>query len=133
VFNTQSSTLLGLGWGILATWWVGVLIGIPLAFAARAGRRPKREPLSLCRAIALLMIVMACGATLAGVVGYLLARSRVVVLLEPLASRVPPEKHVSFIADLWSHSASYLVGAIGGIVLIVSTWRSRSIIARQDQ
>jgi len=24
VFHTQSPTLLGIGWGILATWWVGV-------------------------------------------------------------------------------------------------------------
>jgi hypothetical protein len=23
VFNTQSATLLGIGWGVIATWWVG--------------------------------------------------------------------------------------------------------------
>jgi hypothetical protein len=46
-------------------------------------------------------------------------------LIEPMASRVPPEKQVAFLVDLWMHLASYGVGFIGGIVLIVTTWRSR--------
>lgn len=34
VFDTNSPTLPGLGWGVLATWWVGAISGIPLAVAA---------------------------------------------------------------------------------------------------
>jgi hypothetical protein len=49
VFATDSPTLLGLGWGIIATWWVGLFLGVPLAIAARAGRRPKRDVSSLMR------------------------------------------------------------------------------------
>jgi hypothetical protein len=45
--------------------------------------------------------------------------------MESMASAVPAENHVRFIADLWSHLASYIVGFIGGIVLIVLTWRDR--------
>src|SRR3954471_15229661 len=37
IFNTDSPTLLGLGWGVVATWWGGVVLGIGLAIAARAG------------------------------------------------------------------------------------------------
>src|SRR3954451_19765307 len=66
VFDTESPTLLGLGWGVIATWWVGL-----------------------------------------------------VVLLEPMAFRVPPEKHVAFLTDLWAHTASYVAGFVGGIALIV--------------
>ena len=29
IFGTDSPTLLGIGWGIIATWWVGLLLGIP--------------------------------------------------------------------------------------------------------
>src|SRR5215212_9571429 len=36
-----SPTVMGFAWGIIATWWVGLLLGIPLAIAARAGERPK--------------------------------------------------------------------------------------------
>jgi hypothetical protein len=41
VFHTQSPTLLALGWGVLATWWVSLFLGISLAIAARAGSRPR--------------------------------------------------------------------------------------------
>ena len=32
---------------------------------------------------------------------------------------------VAFLADLWAHSASYLIGFVGGLVLIGRVWRSR--------
>jgi hypothetical protein len=124
VFPTESPTLLGLGWGIIATWWAGLLLGVPLA-AARAGGRPKRGVRSLARPIAALLAVMGTCAALAGVMGYALGRSGAVYLLEPLASGVPVGRHARFLADLWAHSASYLVGFLGGILVIVRVWRSR--------
>src|SRR5260370_42493544 len=60
----------------------------------------------------------------AGVIGFVLTRKGIVVLLEPLASDVPMPKHAAFVADLWTHKASYAIGLVGGMVLIVSTWRS---------
>jgi hypothetical protein len=57
--------------------------------------------------------------------GYLLARAGVVTLSGPLAARVPLERHVRFIADMWAHLASYVAGSMGGILIIVLTWRSR--------
>jgi hypothetical protein len=125
VFGTESPTLLGIGWGIIATWWVGLLLGIPLALAARAGKRPRRAARTLIRPLLILLAVMAACAFSAGLVGYLLGRSGAVFLLEPLASRVPPQKHAPFLADLWAHSASYLVGFLGGLVVIGQVWRSR--------
>src|SRR3954447_21182280 len=41
VFPTESPTLLALGWGTIATWWCGLILGVPLALIARAGSRPK--------------------------------------------------------------------------------------------
>lgn len=125
VFATDSPTLLALGWGVIATWWVGLILGVPLAVAARVGGRPKRTARSLMKPVVRLLVIMACCALIAGLMGFVLARNGVVTLLEPLASRVPDEKHVRFIADLWTHLASYIVGFVGGIVLIVKTWRSR--------
>jgi hypothetical protein len=59
LLNTDDPTILGLGWGVIATWWVGVLLGIPLAAAARLGHWPKREPATLVRPLTRLMMVSA--------------------------------------------------------------------------
>ena len=125
VFDTTSPTWLGIGWGVIATWWAGLLLGVPLAIAARAGRRPKRSVRSLLRPIVRLLFIMAVCAAAAGFAGVFLAKCGIFVLVEPLASRVPVDKHVAFLGDLWAHSASYLVGFVGGVAVIASVWRSR--------
>jgi hypothetical protein len=125
IFGTKDPTLLAIGWGVIATWWVGLLLGIPLALVARAGRSPKRSVGSLVRPIMLLLLVMATLALAAGIVGWVLANNQIVYLIGPLASNVPADRHVPFIAVLWAHAASYLVGSVGGIVMMVRVWRSR--------
>ncbi len=125
VFATDSPTLLGIGWGIIATWWVGLLLGVPLALSALAGRRPVRSVRSLVRPIAILLGVMAVCALVAGISGWFLARAGILVLLEPLAQSVPENARVPFLADLCAHNASYFVGFVGGFVVISQVWRSR--------
>lgn len=125
VFGTEDPTLLGLGWGVIATWWAGLLIGVPLAIAARAGTRHKRSAGTLIRPVATLLFSMAVCACLAGIAGWLLARQGAVFLVGPIADRVPVNRHVQFLADLWAHSASYLSGFVGGVILVVHVWRSR--------
>jgi hypothetical protein len=72
-----------------------------------------------------LLGVMTLSAFVAGAAGWLLASSGAVFLVGPIARELPPDRHVPFLADMWAHSASYLVGLIGGIVVIVGVWRSR--------
>ncbi len=119
VFGTDDPTLLGLGWGLIATWWVGVLIGVPLATACRAGSWPKREPRTLWRPLIRLAIVSFIIAVVAGLVGWTAASKGGVFLVGTIADRVPSDRHVPYLVDLWAHSASYLVGFFGGMVLIV--------------
>jgi hypothetical protein len=126
IFGTNDPTLLGIGWGIIATWWVGVLLGVPLAIVARAGSRPKRSVGSLVRPVAWLLAVMAVCALIAGVLGWFLARGGAVILVGPISRELSADRHVPFLADLWAHSASYLVGSVGGMVVMVLVWRSRS-------
>lgn len=124
-FEADDPTLLAFGWGIMATWWVGLLLGVALAVAARAGSRPHRSAASLVRPILILMATAAVVATVAGVTGWMLARSGAVFLVGRMAEEVPRDRHAVFLADLWAHSASYLVGAAGGVVVLVRVWRSR--------
>jgi hypothetical protein len=125
VFGTDDPTLLGIGWGILATWWVGLFLGVPLAIVARAGRLPKRTAVDLIRPMAMLIVIAACSAAVAGFAGFIVASNGWIGVVEPWASRIPPEKHVVFLTDLWAHNASYGVGFVGGIVMMVMIWRGR--------
>jgi hypothetical protein len=68
---------------------------------------------------------MAAVAALAGVVGRILAATGAVVVMGPMAGRIPADRHADFLTDLWIHNGSYAGGFVGGIVLAVRTWRLR--------
>lgn len=125
VFNTEDPTLLGLGWGVIATWWVGLIMGVPLALAARIGRWPKRTALSLMKPLAIQMSVAGVCALVAGIVGYVLASTGAVFLVGRMATAVPADRHVVFLTDAFAHNASYFVGFFGGLVVIAWVWWSR--------
>src|SRR2546422_460048 len=74
VFHTSDPTLLAFGWGTLATWWVGLFLGLPAALFARVGPAPRVAAAQLLRPIAVLLVVMAVASLGAGVAGYFTAR-----------------------------------------------------------
>jgi hypothetical protein len=126
VFPTQSPTLLGIGWGIIATWWVGASLGVLLVLAARAGSRRKLTASALIRPIGKLLLIMAACALFSGVIGFMLARAHVIGPPPWVASVLTPSAQSRFMADWWAHSASYLVGFAGGIALCVAQYRRRA-------
>lgn len=121
----SSPTVIALVWGVVATWWVGFGLGIPLAIAARAGARPKIPAGDLLRPLLVLMGIAGVLALGAGIVGYLAASCDWIVLHDSLADRVPQNLQTRFIADLFAHNMSYAAGGIGGLALVIRTWRSR--------
>lgn len=132
IFPTSDPTLLAFGWGFTATWWVGCLLGIPLALACRMGSWPKREPSWLVWPLVRVMSISFVVAAIAGVVGWIAASQGWVFLMGTLAYEVPKEKHVPFLVDLWIHNASYLSGFVGGIVLMVVVLRDRKREHREN-
>jgi hypothetical protein len=131
IFNhTENPTLLAFGWGILATWWVGLGLGVPLSLVARVGSRPKLGAGDLARSVVILVAAMLFISLLAGIVGHELAESGAVWLVGDFASRVPAEKHVAFLAVAWAHGAAYLAGFLGGLVLWIWTWVRRWRLSR---
>jgi hypothetical protein len=122
---SESPTLLALAWGVVATWWVGLPLGVLVAAAARAGRLPKVPARDVRRSVYRLLLVMAGCALAAGLIGYMLASSGAITLTGPLGALVPRDAHEGFLVDLWAHSASYASGLIGGIVVCVRTYRRR--------
>ena len=125
VFLTHSPTLLGLGWGILATWWVGAFLGLLLMVTARAGSRRKLQAAALVAPIGRLLVIMAASALVSGLIGYFLSRRGLVAPPPWVASQLVPRKWSNFMADWWAHSASYLVGLVGGIALCIRQYRNR--------
>jgi hypothetical protein len=129
VFPTESPFLLAIGWGVIATWWVGLPLGVLLAAAARIGSQPKLRLADLRRPILWLMAASGIAALVSGSTGATLVGMGALPAPGDWAEAIPPEKHVAFSFDAWAHSASYLSGAVGGLFLIVRTaWlRGRSV------
>jgi hypothetical protein len=125
VFVTKSPTLLALGWGIIATWWVGAVLGFMLSFAARVGSRPKLPATALIRPIGKLLLVMAACATASGLIGFVLTSRGVIDQPLAVASQLTQSTNARFMADWWAHSASYAVGLFGGIALCIAQYRRR--------
>ncbi len=125
LIDSDSPTVLGFFWGTVATWWVGLPLGLGLAVAARAGHRPKLAASDLVRSLTRLLLIMFAIAVVAGAIGFITSRSGVFHLVEPFASKVPKDRHVAFLTCGWAHSASYLAGFFGGMTLWFRTWRKR--------
>ena len=125
LFPTVSPTLLALGWGVVATWWVGLPLGLLLAGAARLGSRHKLTAAQLRRPILVLLLSMGAIAGFAGAIGGFLAANGKVWLSPFLSAQLPLDRHVPFLVDLWMHTASYAAGIVGGLALAVWTWRQR--------
>lgn len=125
ILPLTSPALLALQWGIVATWWVGALLGVGLAASARLGSQPPWTVRDLRPSIAALLACMAIASALSGAIGYELARRHLIFLTGWLASAVPQPRHARFLADLWAHSAAYLVGFLGGVLLCARTYRLR--------
>jgi hypothetical protein len=123
--DTQSPTLLAFGWGIIATWWVGLLLGTPLAVCARVGALPKLTARQLFKPICLILCILFALAMVAAAVGYMCAQRKLIHLPEPLASEVAPDRHSLLLADACAHLASYGFGAILGVTLWIHTLLAR--------
>ncbi len=124
IFHTQSPTLLGIGWGIVATWWVGAFFSVPMILVARAGSRPTLRAVELIPAIVWLLASMGTCAMLAGITGYLLARQGALAT-DWLSFTDSPAMRYRFMADWGAHTASYASALVGGIVLCAMTYRKR--------
>lgn len=126
ILPSADPVVMALLWGVLATWWVGLGLGVPLALAARFGKRPKLSAGDLFPQILSLLKVMACFALLLGLIGYFCSQMHWIWLLPPMSEQIPRENWDGFFFDAFAHVGSYLAGLVGGVILIVKTWRRRA-------
>ena len=109
--------------GFLASWWMGVVIGLPLATLAMFVRGPVRAAWRAFRVAVILVLGLTAGLGL---------MSLGLPIPEEVGARIPvPEgaEAEGFRRAAMLHSASYLaglMGLLGGLlVMIAAVWRSR--------
>lgn len=129
VIESTDPTTLALVWGMIATWWAGAIVGCLLALAAQVGGRPKLSARDLFKPILRVFTAMAIGAASAGLTAWLCAINGIYLVPEDSVLAMSDRWRVGFITCLWAHNASYGLGAIGGLVLILWTLRGRRELA----
>ena len=112
IMTSTSPTLLAIGWGILATWWVGAILGFLLAIAARVGHNPRLTARQLVLPVSIVLLAMGIAAAIAGVIGWHDTTPNM-----SICYRDTPEFHARFTAVWSAHKMSYLAGEVGGILL----------------
>ncbi len=126
LLSSTDPTLLAITWGFVASWWVGLALGVACGIACQFGNGNRINVFELLIPTLRLMCVCGVVASIAGFSGFLLASMGWMYLVGDLAHRVPNEKHAAFICAMWSHLGSYGACAIGGIVLITKCWLIRA-------
>ncbi len=100
IFHTNDPTLLAFGWGVIATWWMGAILGAFITVAAQVGRLPKLVARELLRPLGVLLGSMGALALIAGIVGYHVGQD------------------ARFSAAYFAHNTSYGAGTLGTLVLV---------------
>lgn len=125
IIESESPILLALTWGVIATWWVALPMGILIAAFNHLGKRPSLEFNRVLKLIVKLMLFMFGIALFSGIIGYVLSEMGIIYLVPRLADQIPPSKHSEFLAAGWAHSSSYLSGVLGTAILCRVIYRRR--------
>jgi len=125
--GTQNPTLLAISWGVIATWWVGFFLGLPLAVCATVGKLPKITARGLIQPVVVVLLILGTLAAVAGCVGHFMA---VGGYRPPEDLGVSESYRVGFVTAWFTHNASYGFGGLLGIALCVWALRRRYVAAK---
>lgn len=129
VIESENPILLALTWGILATWWVGLILSSFFLIAMKLGNYPVLYFKDIYKQMFKLILIIGALALIGGAIGYILISTKTFSISPHLAERLPnPKTHLPFLVCAWMHGTSYLVGFIGGIILSLKFWRKRKTI-----
>lgn len=118
--------------GILASWWMGVIVGLPAFVYGLVTVPTARSYLAAGIGGIGLVLVLATFAALAGLVGGILAEATGV--LDGYVTAPAGVERADFLRAGFMHDASYVAGGLGAILAIWPMRRARAIdIARLTQ
>ena len=125
IVPTDSPLLLALIWGVIATWWVGLFLGILLAVSCRVGNKPKLSISQVVRPVLYLLISLFIASMFFGLIGYAMGQLEVWFIPPVFHTIIKPERLAVFQFNAFAHFAAYLLGLIGGVIVTVYSIRCR--------
>jgi len=102
-------------WGVVATWWVGLPLGIMNALACRLGAVNKWSASRYVRTLIRFLIGLLAISSTLGLIGLVMFWIGAVPMPTRYITSIP--NHAGFMYDVWSHLASYGFGILGGLVV----------------
>jgi len=124
IVSSRNPVVLALVWGVVATWWVGALLGVLLAIVARAGSRyPKLALSQLARPIAYVLGIAGVAALALGLAGYWSACAWGAPPFVPPADAVSDWRPCCAVAI--AHNTSYGVGFLASVGVCIWVIRRR--------
>jgi hypothetical protein len=120
IIASKDTNHLALAWGVVATWWVGLAGGILIGLAGIKDGKLVGGFRAFIFNLLLLFSVTAVAAILMGIVGYYCALTGICFVPPRFARNVPLDAHPYFVSCIFAHSASYVVSALG---ILLICWR----------
>jgi hypothetical protein len=120
IFRSDSPILMAFGWGLKDMWWDGLAAGILFALAARAGFPEKLTWRRFVRPALVLLLIVAASALLAGVAGYWMSSAGEIPSVQAWGLMLSVVEQRAFMADVFAHAISYLVGGAGSVIIALA-------------
>lgn len=125
IVASDNITVIAIAWGIAATWWFGLSVGVILALVSRFFTANKIDNIRhLMRLGGWLSLFVFCFSLVAGFIGYFLAVNDL-ILVSYWFRGIPQSSEARFLAVLFWHNALYLDAGISAVVLVAAIWRRR--------
>ncbi len=135
MLKTKNPTIIGLYWGVMATWWFGAALGIPAAITARVGRWPKLTMKDLRKPLGVGLATLCTLALGAGGLGYAASKNNWSPGLRNnmigVAGNTPKTAMHRYTADALAHEIGYFGGA--GVAIGLVAWIIRKRYKRAQK
>jgi nucleoside phosphorylase len=117
--KSTNPVVIAIVFGVLSTWWVGLLLGTVAAILARMGSGPKLNAVDLLVPLLVLLTVVGVAAFLVGYAVYSLVGEEALMNpeIQEALSVIPPEKRRAGLAVNAAHTSAYIVGFVGAIIV----------------
>jgi hypothetical protein len=129
----DGSTQLALYWGVAATWWVGLILGIIVAAVATVGEMPKPKFGVVLRRLIWLILATGLCTVFAGLVAQLTGFMAPPAITGPKIEQLADAERHRFAVDWAAHNMAYLSAFVGAMVVSGLTWfgRYKAMIGRR--
>jgi hypothetical protein len=126
IVDSDDITVIAMAWGIVATWWFGLAVGVILALISRFLTDDKIDNIKhLLRLGGWLSVFVFSFSLVAGLIGYIVAANHL-ILVSYWFRGIPQAAETRFLAVLFWHNALYVAGGLSGVILAVDIWRRRN-------